>query len=230
MSSVDIEKRRAYQKARYQANKEKGAARIREWRDLNPGKDKAIRERGLAKQTPEDRARKVREWRQANPEKAKAIDERAKAKRIAASSEKPKLPKEAQTPEQKAAEQKKWRAENKERVRELRRNWKQANPEKVKASHKEYAKANPHKAREQKARREASKIRATPEWADTKKMQEVYAEAQFLRDVVGGDWHVDHIAPLRSKLVCGLHNHFNLQVLPGEENIAKSNKFWPDMP
>lgn len=220
MRRKDPEARRAYQKARYHADKEKGAARIREWRAANPGKKYP--------EAPERAAQRQREWRIANPEKYQAIQDRATAKRAA---QKPPRPERAlRTPEIRAAYAKKWQLENKARAQELRREWKKENAEKVKADRKAYAAANPHKIREQRARREASKIRATPEWADVTAMRKVYEEAAFRREIVGGEWHVDHIVPLRSKLVCGLHNQFNLQVLPGDENIAKSNRHWPDMP
>jgi hypothetical protein len=41
---------------------------------------------------------------------------------------------------------------------------------------------------------------------------------------------VDHIIPLKSDFVCGLHCHTNLRVITAEENKAKNNRYWPDMP
>lgn len=60
------------------------------------------------------------------------------------------------------------------------------------------------------------------------------SESYKLRDMrtkaTGVKWHVDHIVPLQSELVQGLHCGYNLQLLPASHNIAKGNRWWPDMP
>ncbi len=65
--------------------------------------------------------------------------------------------------------------------------------------------------------------KAIPKWADFKKMNEIYKSAD-------GEFHVDHIIPLTSKYVSGLHTEDNLQLLPAKDNIVKGNRYWPDMP
>ena len=76
----------------------------------------------------------------------------------------------------------------------------------------------------------ARKIRATPAWADIEAIRAFYEEAAVLRKATGVEYHVDHIVPLQSVLVCGLHCEANLQIIPAIENESKRNFWWPDMP
>lgn len=78
--------------------------------------------------------------------------------------------------------------------------------------------------------RRAMKMRATPKWAEDEWEQilALYAEAARLQEETGVKYHVDHIIPLKSDLVCGLHCLANLRVITQRENNQKCNKFDPD--
>lgn len=67
---------------------------------------------------------------------------------------------------------------------------------------------------------------AVPCWFESERMliETVYEKASAL------GMHVDHIVPINSKIVCGLHCWHNLQLLAPSENRSKSNVYWPDMP
>ena len=123
-----------------------------------------------------------------------------------------------------------WGSRNKERRAESARNWRAANPERAKAVVKKWVKNNPHKMREMWRRKGVVIKQAIPQWADLSKMHAIYLGAERLTTSSGVPHTVDHIVPLRSKLVCGLHCEANLQVMPQSENFSKGNRHWPDMP
>lgn len=76
-------------------------------------------------------------------------------------------------------------------------------------------------------RRSASRKRVP--WYDSQAVRCIYAQAAARR-AAGEDVHVDHIVPLRSKLVCGLHVQTNLRLIGAGPNRVKGNRLWPDMP
>lgn len=77
-------------------------------------------------------------------------------------------------------------------------------------------------------KRRAAEINATPPWLDAihlAQIQEFYDVAVARSTQMGVPHEVDHIVPLKHKIVGGLHVPWNLQVLTREENRAKGNKF-----
>ena len=75
------------------------------------------------------------------------------------------------------------------------------------------------------ARYRAKKQQATPKWVSAVSLAVIYKRAKEISEETGVPHHVDHIVPLNSKLVCGLHVPANLQIIPWYENVRKGNKF-----
>ena len=136
------------------------------------------------------------------------------------------------------------RINNPEKVAETKRKYREKNSEKCKIARKiaydknrerelekarEYKRKNPHVNRELSASREARKKMATPSWFDLSRVRELHRLAVEAKKATGIVWHVDHIVPLKSDLVCGLHWHGNMQLLPASVNQSKSNRHWPGM-
>jgi hypothetical protein len=97
-------------------------------------------------------------------------------------------------------------------LREYRNTWKENNKVQVRAD---------TKARRRKHRE------ATPKWLSRKQKSEIrqlYQIAITMSQTTGEQYVVDHIVPLRSDEVCGLHVSWNLRVITQEENLKKSNK------
>jgi len=145
--------------------------------------------------------------------------------------------------------QKKYAEANKEKVLKASSNWNKKNKEKMleatnrylqkvkddpdykakkAAITRDWAKNNPEKAAELSARKRCSKLKRMPSWLSSEqkaKIRSFYKVAQMMSSAFSVDYHVDHIVPLRGKLVSGLHVPWNLRVIKAEENMGKSNKF-----
>jgi hypothetical protein len=68
---------------------------------------------------------------------------------------------------------------------------------------------------------------ATPRWLTPQQKTEIrqlYQIAITMSRTTGERYVVDHIVPLISDEVCGLHVPWNLRVITQEENLKKSNK------
>ena len=147
----------------------------------------------------------------------------------------------AANPEKRKEYDANYRADNSEKIREYQVEYRAANPdyhaeyyaaniEKIKDYQAEYQKANPEKFRANCANRRAVELEAIPSWLtqeDYKAMQDIHKEAARLTKETGIKHEVDHIHPLRGKLICGLQCPSNLQILTRSENRSKSNKFMP---
>ena len=86
-----------------------------------------------------------------------------------------------------------------------------------------YRSENAHIIAAARARRHAAQKRATPSWADRRGINNVYRQAAEATRVTGVSHEVDHIVPMSSSLVCGLHVPWNLRVLTKVQNRAKGN-------
>lgn len=71
--------------------------------------------------------------------------------------------------------------------------------------------------------------RAYQPWSDIEEAVRTYQAAAILSELTGEPYVVDHLVPLTSPLVCGLHVHTNLVAMRADENKAKSNTYWPGM-
>jgi hypothetical protein len=171
----------------------------------------------------------VKAWRVANPEKYlamnKAYYQATREESIAYAKEWAK-----HNPDRRKVAWTRYRQEKIEHVRGIEAAYRQRNRDECNARIAEWKKRNPHKITHYFHKRRAAELQATPAWADFDAIEAVYAEAQRIQAQTGVPQHVDHIVPLLSKLVCGLHCEANLRVIPASENNRKNNRHWPDMP
>ena len=71
------------------------------------------------------------------------------------------------------------------------------------------------------------KQKATPPWLTEEHKNQIkifYVKSKKLTIETGVQYSVDHIIPLKGKLVCGLHVPWNLQVITHRENCSKNNR------
>lgn len=132
---------------------------------------------------------------------------------------------------EKAAESsREWAKNNKDRLLTRVTKWQKENPEKVSKFKKNYRENNIEYYVAKCAERRAKKLMAKPLWANDFIINEAYSLARLRTKMFGYKWNVDHIVPLQSRLVCGLHCEANFRVIPATANIAKRNRHWPEMP
>lgn len=130
--------------------------------------------------------------------------------------------------EQRLAKAKEWRDANKAKQEDAIKGWRERNADRLAETYRDWASRNKDKVNAKWMKREASKKHRTPSWLTEDELwmiEQVYDIAAKRTQMLGMDFHVDHIVPLQGKTVSGLHVPWNLQVLPAKLNQQKSNHF-----
>lgn len=121
--------------------------------------------------------------------------------------------------------------DNKDREKVRMKIWRDKNTKRRSEYNTSWRKSNPDKHNSAQAKRRARKLSATPHWLSSEQQKEIdflYWLARDLRATSGEKYEVDHIIPLKSPVICGLHVPWNLQILPESVNRVKQNNFEGD--
>lgn len=120
-----------------------------------------------------------------------------------------------------------------EKIRASSKAYRQANSTEILEYNRDYRAKNPEWMQRYynhyNAGRRAERLQAMPAWSDAAAIEAIYAAAQAKSAETGTLHHVDHIVPLKSNRVCGLHIPENLRVIPAKDNLRKGNRWWPGM-
>lgn len=129
---------------------------------------------------------------------------------------------------------KRWQKNNPGAWRAIKRrnsaNFLRKNPAYAARKNRRYRQKYPEKGAARASAYRAQKLRATPGWADKAAMEEFFYLARLESKLTGQRVTVDHIVPLKSPRVCGLHCEDNLRLVSHGYNSRKRNHTWPDMP
>lgn len=201
--------------ARYAArNPEKIKAAQARYRERNKEKRRKSGRERMAKYRREQ-PKKIKEWndryRRNHPERVNAA-ERARY---------------ARNPQRKLDAVARYRKANPEKCVAAITRWAKNNPEKRAEIMRRHQSKPESKARNcaRQMKRHARKLQATVPWANEEKILDFYRMAALATEITGEPWEVDHIYPLISDTICGLHVEHNLRVIPAVENRAKGNRW-----
>lgn len=109
-----------------------------------------------------------------------------------------------------------WYQKNKESKAKQGKEWRKNNLDRARQLCKNHYHDNKLAYRAKVAKRRAIEEQALPPWANMQTILEIYKNCPK-------GMQVDHIVPLNSDFVCGLHVEHNLQYLTPTENYKKSN-------
>ena len=122
-----------------------------------------------------------------------------------------------------------YRELNSTKIAESGKAYREENKDKIAKTHREYAESH----RSERSRREAERrsrqkqaifVGRDQEFYDLF-MEEIYELSGKRSELTGVLHHVDHIIPLTSNTVCGLHTPENLRVIPALHNQRKGNRY-----
>lgn len=122
---------------------------------------------------------------------------------------------------------KEWKLANKAKTFEYDKQWQQQNKDKKSKNYKNWQVNNRAKVNSYNSYRRSLELQATPKWLTASHKLHIeckYSLAAMLSKNTDTQYHVDHVVPLKSKVVCGLHVPWNLAVISATENLRKSNK------
>jgi hypothetical protein len=120
--------------------------------------------------------------------------------------------------------------ENPKKYVEKTISWQRVNKEKYNSKSRKWCKEHKEVYLAKWHKRMSALRSATPQWLSEEQKREMrrfHADAkelQWLSDP-RDPLTVDHIIPLQSEDVCGLHVPWNLQILPRSQNSIKGNKW-----
>jgi hypothetical protein len=190
---------KAYKQGHYQVNREKVIARTKEWRESNPDEYLTMSREYYDKIKDDPRRVAMRKEYVANNREADL------------------------------ARKLEWRIANPEKTQKAEQEYRERNRSECNARASRWKKANPEALRRYSGKRRAALLRAIPAWANEQAVAAIYAEAHATQAESGVRMAVDHIVPLISDKVCGLHCEANLQILTASANSKKNNYWWPNM-
>ena len=121
-----------------------------------------------------------------------------------------------------------YRRANMPRIRAIAANYREKNRAKINARSNDWVRQNRLNSTLNTAKYRCAKLQRTPAWlteSDLLRIKCYYQVAAMRAKESGRAWHVDHIIPLKGKLVSGLHVPNNLRVIPASENKRKTNRY-----
>jgi len=117
-----------------------------------------------------------------------------------------------------------WAKRNPQAASEKAKRYQRRHPDRFRASQKATREKHREAVRAKNNARDRRLKRQTPPWVDRGALRSFYLEAQRLTRETGVKHHVDHVIPLKNRIVSGLHVPANLAVVPARVNLAKSNQ------